>query len=112
MKYSVVLLQQDDGGYTSVVPALPGCVSEGKDVDEATLMAMDAARLMIESARDHEEEIIEEFPDSTLIAVVDLDTGRYYAAGLGGFTPTYGSDLAKLSREELETQTHVMAGAA
>jgi predicted RNase H-like HicB family nuclease len=35
MKLQVVLEPSDEGGYTVYVPALPGCISEGENVDEA-----------------------------------------------------------------------------
>jgi hypothetical protein len=31
MRYTVVLEQEEDGGYVASVPALPGCVSQGDD---------------------------------------------------------------------------------
>lgn len=35
MKYLVTLREAEEGGYTVEVPALPGCVSEGDNYDEA-----------------------------------------------------------------------------
>ena len=35
MRYTVVLEQEDDGGYVVSVPALPGCVSQGDNRNEA-----------------------------------------------------------------------------
>ena len=35
MKIQVVLEPSDEGGYTALVPALPGCISEGDTKDEA-----------------------------------------------------------------------------
>ena len=35
MKLRGILEPSDDGGYTAIVPALPGCISEGDSVDEA-----------------------------------------------------------------------------
>ena len=35
MRYTVVLEQEADGGYVAVVPALPGCVSQGDNRAEA-----------------------------------------------------------------------------
>ncbi|MFQ6101829.1 MAG: type II toxin-antitoxin system HicB family antitoxin [Anaerolineae bacterium] len=34
-EYHVVLIPAKEGGYTVVVPALPGCVSEGDTEEEA-----------------------------------------------------------------------------
>ena len=35
MRIRVVLEPSDEGGYTALVPALPGCISEGDTKDEA-----------------------------------------------------------------------------
>lgn len=40
--YTVALIPDDGGGYTLVVPALPGCVTEGDTLAEALQMAEDA----------------------------------------------------------------------
>ena len=32
MRLRVVLEPSDDGGYTVVVPSLPGCISEGEEI--------------------------------------------------------------------------------
>ena len=37
--YRVVLKKEPEGGYTVVVPALPGCITYGENVDEAIMMA-------------------------------------------------------------------------
>ncbi len=42
MTYTVVLIPAPEGGYTVVVPALPGCVTEGDTLTDALLMAEDA----------------------------------------------------------------------
>jgi antitoxin HicB len=42
MTYTVVLIPAEEGGYTVLVPALPGCVTEGDTLTEALLMAEDA----------------------------------------------------------------------
>jgi len=69
-KYTVVLLADSSGGYTAVVPALPGCVTEGETVEEALEMAKDAIELSLESAREHDEEVVIE-GDGTVIATVE-----------------------------------------
>jgi predicted RNase H-like HicB family nuclease len=48
--YTVILLKDpEEGGYTVVVPALPGCVTEGESVDEALAMAREALEAYVES---------------------------------------------------------------
>ena len=49
MSYTVVLTYDPDyDGYVVNVPALPGCVTEGKTIDEALDMAKDAIGLYVE----------------------------------------------------------------
>ncbi len=35
MRYTIILERESDGGYVASVPALPGCVSQGDNRDEA-----------------------------------------------------------------------------
>ena len=46
--FAVVLEPDEDGGFTAIVPALPGVVTEGDSVDEALANARDAIQLCIE----------------------------------------------------------------
>ena len=48
MRYTVILEQESDGGYVAVVPALPGCVSQGDTREEATTNIAEAAELYVE----------------------------------------------------------------
>jgi len=43
LSYPAIFYPADEGGYTVVVPDLPGCVTEGDDLAEAILMGIDAA---------------------------------------------------------------------
>jgi predicted RNase H-like HicB family nuclease len=52
MKIRVVLEPSDEGGYTAYVPSLPGCVSEGEDVDEALTNIQEAIGLYLEPIED------------------------------------------------------------
>jgi predicted RNase H-like HicB family nuclease len=52
VRYTVVLEQEEDGGYVSSVPALPGCVSQGDDRAEAISNIREAIELYIEDCRD------------------------------------------------------------
>lgn len=55
--YQIVLRPEPEGGYTVVVPSLPGCITYGKTVEEANVMAEDAIRGYIESLRKHGDPI-------------------------------------------------------
>ncbi len=48
---------EPDGGYTVLVPALPGCITYGETVDEAIQMAREAIELYIEELRNRGESI-------------------------------------------------------
>lgn len=57
LNYSVLFQKESEGGYTVIVPVLPGCVSYGKDLNEAKKMATEAIALYLESLKAHGEEI-------------------------------------------------------
>lgn len=57
LNYKVLLKKEPEGGYTAVVPILPGCITYGKDIDDAKEMAKEAIELYLDSLRDHGEEI-------------------------------------------------------
>jgi predicted RNase H-like HicB family nuclease len=52
MKLRVVLEPSDEGGYTAIVPALPGCISEGETRDEVLANIQEAIRLYLEPVED------------------------------------------------------------
>lgn len=83
MKFTVALLADQDKGYTAVVPALPGCVSEGDTVEEALDMVAEAVSLYLESGQEHGEEIPLELP-GTLAGEVDVDASTYQTHGVKG----------------------------
>ncbi len=47
--YTAIFSQNDSGSYTVTVPALPGVVTEGRDLLEAQAMARDAIACHLES---------------------------------------------------------------
>ncbi|MEC4817333.1 MAG: type II toxin-antitoxin system HicB family antitoxin [Scytonema sp. PMC 1069.18] len=52
MKLRVILEPSDEGGYTVYVPSLPGCISEGENVDEALVNIQEAIELYLEPVED------------------------------------------------------------
>ncbi|NJL09242.1 MAG: type II toxin-antitoxin system HicB family antitoxin [Calothrix sp. SM1_7_51] len=52
MKLKVVLEPSDEGGYTVYVPSLPGCISEGEDIDNALVNIQEAIELYLEPLDD------------------------------------------------------------
>jgi len=57
LNYRIMLRKEPEGGYTVVVPSLPGCVTYGDTIDKAIEMAKEAIELYIASLREHGEEI-------------------------------------------------------
>lgn len=53
--YTIVLTPEPEGGFTVTVPALQGCVTYGRDLEEAKLMAEDAIRAYLASLKKHHE---------------------------------------------------------
>ncbi len=71
LTYRILLNREPEGGYTVTVPALPGCVTYGENVDEAIVMAKEAIELYIESLVEHNEPIPDE--SNTLEYSITLD---------------------------------------
>lgn len=53
LKYNTIFRPEPEGGFTVIVPSLPGCVSYGKNLNEARKMAEEAIELHIECLRAH-----------------------------------------------------------
>ncbi len=69
--YRVLLNKEPEGGYTVTVPALPGCITYGENVDQALAMAKEAIELYIESLVEHNEPIPDE--SNTLEYAITLE---------------------------------------
>jgi predicted RNase H-like HicB family nuclease len=52
MNLKVVLEPSDEGGYTAIVPALPGCISEGDTKEDAIRNIREAIELYLEPVED------------------------------------------------------------
>jgi len=55
--YTVVLMRENDGGYSVSVPALKGCHTQGDDLPEALETAKEAIQCHLESLEKHGEPI-------------------------------------------------------
>jgi predicted RNase H-like HicB family nuclease len=71
MRYSVVLLPEEDGRYTVTVPVLPGCVTYGSTVAQALERARDAIQQYVASLEAHGEPVPVE-PAPAQLALVDV----------------------------------------
>jgi antitoxin HicB len=57
MKYRVLIEQDEDGVYVAEVPALPGCISQGKTREEAVENIREAIAAYLESLEAHGDPI-------------------------------------------------------
>jgi predicted RNase H-like HicB family nuclease len=68
-----LLREEPEGGYTVIVPSLPGCVTYGETLDEAKRMAKDAIELYIQTLKELGEEI--QTDEGTFEYFVTLEAG-------------------------------------
>lgn len=57
LTYRILLRKEPEGGYTVIIPSLPGCITYGDTIKEAIEMAKEAIELYIESLKEHGEDI-------------------------------------------------------
>ena len=60
LSYRVILKPEPEGGFTAIVPSLPGCVTFGSDLQEAKEMAKDAIKAYLESLKKHSEPVLDD----------------------------------------------------
>ncbi len=65
MKLRVVLEPSDDGGFTALVPALPGCISEGDTREEALRNVQEAIQVYLEPVDDD----VQGTPDAEVVEI-------------------------------------------
>lgn len=69
--YHLILQPESKGGYTVIVPSLPGCVTYGKDLAEAKAMAADAIAAYLASLKKHKEPLPND--DQSLFTTLNLN---------------------------------------
>ncbi|MGO9388072.1 MAG: type II toxin-antitoxin system HicB family antitoxin [Methanobacterium sp.] len=57
LNYRILLRKEPQGGYTAIIPTLPGCVTYGYSIEEAVEMAKEAIKLYIDNLKERGEEI-------------------------------------------------------
>lgn len=70
LKYTVILVPEEEGGYSVEVPALPGCYTQGESKAKAIAMAREAIELYLESCKAHNEPIPRETGVESLVVEV------------------------------------------
>ena len=68
--YSIIFKSEPEGGYTVIVPSLPGCVTYGKTLEAAKEMAEDAIIGYIASLKKHKEPVPSE--DSVFLSSISI----------------------------------------
>ena len=66
-QFTVIIQRQPEGEYLVSVPALPGCNTEGRSLEEARAMATDAIRAYCASLLKHGEPIPVEPSDEQFV---------------------------------------------
>ena len=70
LQLNIIFRPEPEGGFTVLVPALPGCISYGKDLKEAKEMAIDAISGYLVSLRKRREAIPSD--EESLISAVQV----------------------------------------
>jgi predicted RNase H-like HicB family nuclease len=70
MRQVILIPDSEEGGYTVIVPSLPGCISEGDTLDDALANIKEAIEFHLESMTAHGEPIPEDNGLPLQIAVV------------------------------------------
>ena len=70
MKYRIIVEQDEEGTFVAECPSLPGCISQGKNRDEALRNIKDAIQGYLESLKKHNEPI----PPSIEEEMVEVNT--------------------------------------
>jgi predicted RNase H-like HicB family nuclease len=71
MKFKVHIEQDEDGVFVATVPALPGCISQGKTEEEAVANIQEAIALHLECMAEDGEPILNK-PGKDVLAEVAL----------------------------------------
>lgn len=86
--YTAILIPEEDGsGFFARVPDLPGCITTGRDLQDAVEMITDAASIQLVAAEDDHPEDINpptpqcdiECPDNAVLTLIQIDTLAYRA---------------------------------
>lgn len=70
--YNIIFRPEPEGGFTVSVPSLPGCISYGKDLEEARKNILDAIDGYVASLIKHNEVIPND--DINFISSLDFKT--------------------------------------
>jgi len=66
MKFRIIIEQDEDGNYVAQCPALPGCISEGKNREETLTNIKDAICGYLASLKKHGEPVPPSIEEETV----------------------------------------------
>ena len=81
--YNVIFHVEPEGGYSAIVPSLPGCVSYGKTLADARRMIEDAIGAYVASLKKHRDPVPSDntsFVTTIQVAMRPSRLSRAYAA--------------------------------
>jgi antitoxin HicB len=80
MRYTVVMIPDEDvGGFTAFVPAIPGCVTQGETLPETLARAQDAASALLADYAEAGEDVPTE-PVGTVVATIEAEVSQAVVA--------------------------------
>jgi len=74
LHYNLIFRPEREGGFTVLVPSLPGCITYGKNLEEAKEMARDAIKGYIYSLKKHKESIPSDVDN--FVTTIDIKTKK------------------------------------
>ncbi|HBB56413.1 MAG: hypothetical protein UT90_C0006G0045 [Parcubacteria group bacterium GW2011_GWA1_40_21] len=74
LHYNLIFRPEQEGGFTVLVPSLPGCITYGKNLEEAKMMAKDAIKGYIYSLKKHKESIPSDIDN--FVTTVNIETKK------------------------------------
>lgn len=80
LHYNLIFRPEPEGGFTVIVPSLPGCVTYGKNLEEAKEMARDAIEGYLYSLKKHKE-ILPSDVDN-FVTTIDIETKKQFSRKL------------------------------
>jgi predicted RNase H-like HicB family nuclease len=92
LQFNIIFRPEPEGGFTAVVPSLPGCITYGQDLKEAKKMAIDAILGYIASVKKQGEakdcpkgpripfynprEYLKQTSEKFILSTSDVDRGK------------------------------------
>lgn len=76
MKFIVILEPEEDGGYSVICPALPGCVSQGDNLEEALANIQEAITGVLHVRQKHGLPLPKETPELIAEEILQCLRGR------------------------------------